>query len=128
MDDIRQAVEKDLVIDITTTGRKTGQPRRVEIWRYLVDGEIYLSGSPGKRDWYANIVANPQFIYHLKRSMQADIPATGTPVTDPAARRQIMQQIIDEFDYHNRGRIDEWVAEAPLVKLDLHFDEAERSG
>lgn len=30
-DAIKQALQRDLTIDITTTGRKTGQPRRIEI-------------------------------------------------------------------------------------------------
>ena len=55
MDDaVRKALETDLVIDITTKGRKTGQPRRKEIWfHYLGEGEVYITGSPGKRGWYA---------------------------------------------------------------------------
>src|SRR3712207_9019649 len=49
----------DRVIDITTTGRKSGQPRRIETWFHHLDGQIYLTGTPGPRDWYANLVANP---------------------------------------------------------------------
>ncbi len=29
---LEKALETDRVIDITTTGRKTGEPRRIEIW------------------------------------------------------------------------------------------------
>jgi hypothetical protein len=47
------------VIDITRTGGKTGEPRRTEIRIHNVDGQLYLSGAPGKRDWYANMLANP---------------------------------------------------------------------
>ena len=45
--DVRAALERDLTIDITTTGRRSGQPRRIEIWFYNVDGRIYLGGSSG---------------------------------------------------------------------------------
>ena len=43
---IQQALEKERTIDITTTGRKTGQPRRIEIWFHNLDGDLYITGLP----------------------------------------------------------------------------------
>ena len=63
---IRQALAKDLVIDITTTGRRSGALRRLEIWFHEIEGRWYITGSPGKRDWHANLLATPQFTFHLK--------------------------------------------------------------
>ena len=84
MDDkIKQALATDQTIDITTTGRASGQPRRIEIWFHYIDEQVYITGTPGKRDWYANMVAHPDMTFHLKESIQADIPATATPITDP---------------------------------------------
>ena len=88
----QRALENDRTIDITTTGRNSGQPRRIEIWRYRYDGRTFLSGSPGTRDWYANLLANPEFTFHLKRSAQADLPAPvgeeveALPVVGPLPR------------------------------------------
>ena len=68
--DLQQAVESDHTIDITTIGRKTGKPRRIEICYYLIDGRIYITGiPPKKRDWFANLSANPEFIFHLKAGL-----------------------------------------------------------
>ena len=36
---VKQALEKDLTIDITTRGRKTGEPRRTEIWFHNLEGK-----------------------------------------------------------------------------------------
>ncbi|MCZ6867371.1 MAG: nitroreductase/quinone reductase family protein [Chloroflexi bacterium] len=47
---VKRALERDRVIDITTIGRKTGQQRRIEIWFHHVDGKLFISGSPGRRD------------------------------------------------------------------------------
>ena len=67
MDDaVRQALEVDRYVDITTTGRKTGEARRIEIWHHLVDGAVYLTSMPGKRGWYANMLANPDMTFHVK--------------------------------------------------------------
>ncbi len=77
---IEQALASDRVIDITTTGRKTGEARRIEIWYHRIDGRLYITGTPGARSWYANLVATPDFTFHLKESAQADLPARATPI------------------------------------------------
>ena len=68
-----------LIIDITTTGRKTGEVRRIEIWFHNLDGRLFITGTPGKRSWYANLVAHPEFTFHLKEGVTADLPAHATP-------------------------------------------------
>ena len=55
--DVSRALERDRVIDITTTGRKTGQLRRIEIWVHNVEGRLFITGTPGRRHWFANLVA-----------------------------------------------------------------------
>ena len=40
---IRDALAQDRVIDITTTGHKSGAPRRIEIWFFRSGGRIYLT-------------------------------------------------------------------------------------
>jgi deazaflavin-dependent oxidoreductase (nitroreductase family) len=81
-----QAVIRELrrnrTIDITTTGRKTGQARRIEIWAWPDGDRLYLTGSPGRRDWYANLRANRAFTLHLKRGIEADVPARALPIED----------------------------------------------
>lgn len=115
---IRNALEKDRVIDITTIGRRTGQPHRIEIWFHNINGSLYITGRPGrKRDWYRNMVAHPDFTFHLKKSAQADIPATATPITDPAKRHEVLAAILTKLD--NEASLDEWVQGSPLVAVTL---------
>src|SRR5215211_6597423 len=86
MDDhVRDALANDRTIDITTMGRTSGLPRRIETWFYRVDDEIYLTGLPGRRDWYANLLANPDFTFHLKQSLWPTFPL-GRPQS-PTLRR-----------------------------------------
>ena len=115
---IRRALENDRTIDITTTGRNSGQPRRIEVWRYLYDGRIFLSGSPGTRDWYANLLAKPEFTFHLKGSVQADLPAIAHPITDEKERRQVMPSILDDLG-RGSGGLEELVARSPLVEVEF---------
>ena len=89
------ALATDQVIDITTTGRQTGQPRRIEIWFHRLDDQYYITGTPGRpRSWYANLVSHPQFTFHLKESATADLPATARPITDPAEREKVLDRIL----------------------------------
>ena len=115
---IQRALENDRTIDITTTGRNSGQPRRIEIWRYRYGGRIFLSGSPGTRDWYANLLAKPEFTFHLKGSVQADLPAVAHPITEEAERREVIRGILEDLG-RGSDRFEEWVASSPLVEVEF---------
>ena len=110
---VHQALAIDRTIDITTTGRSSGLPRRIETWFYRVDDQIYLTGSPGRRDWYANLLANPDFTFHLKQSVGADLPARATPITDPEKRRTIFERILSNLD--GTEDLEAWLAGSPLM-------------
>lgn len=116
---VQEALERDLVIDITKTGRKTGEPRRREIWFHNVDGELYIVGLvlPGSRSWYANVLADPRLTFHLKETAQADIPAHATPLTDPAERRMVLERVCANLD--QMDMLEARVAESPVIKVDL---------
>jgi deazaflavin-dependent oxidoreductase (nitroreductase family) len=114
---VRAALAHDRTIDITTIGSRSGRPSRVEIWFHNLDGRIYITGSPGRRDWYANLVAHPDFRFQLKRSVRADLPAKARPITDPAERRTVMAEILRRLG--GERPLEEWVARSPLVEVEL---------
>jgi deazaflavin-dependent oxidoreductase (nitroreductase family) len=116
---IANALQTDRVIDITTTGRKSGKPARIETWFYRVGDRYYLTGTPGRRDWYANLVANPVFTFHLKRSATADLPATAVPITEEATRREIIASILADIG-RSSTELDAWVAGSPLVEVSFN--------
>ena len=114
---VAEALKQDRTIDITTLGRKTGQLRRIEIWFHNLDGRLFITGFPGSRDWYANLAAHPEFTFHLKESVQADLPALARPVLDNAQRREIIAAIHGKLDWDRD--VEEWVADSPLVEVEL---------
>jgi deazaflavin-dependent oxidoreductase (nitroreductase family) len=115
---IQRALENDRTVDITTTGRRSGERRRIEIWRYRYDARTFLSGSPGTRDWYANLLANPEFTFHLKGSVRADLPAVARPISDEDERRKVARGILEDLG-RGTGALDEWVASSPLVEVEF---------
>ncbi len=116
-DQTRQALDKDRLIDITTTGRNSGEARRIEIGFTKLDGHIYITGRPGPRSWYANLLAKPAFTFHLKQSAQADVPATATPVRDGGERRRILAAMLARME--RPDDLDAWVEGSPLVEVQL---------
>jgi deazaflavin-dependent oxidoreductase (nitroreductase family) len=132
-DDVRRALDigpaasiDERTIDITTTGRRSGLPRRIEIVFYRLDDAVYLSGIPGPttRDWLANLTAPPPFTFHLKHGVVADLPAVATVITDPAERRRVLAVFVDQFNQRNgpesgwpRAELEEWVASSPLAQV-----------
>ena len=117
------AIER--TIDITTTGAKSGRQRRIEIWFYRVDGEIYLTTQPARRDWYANLLANPAFTFHLKHGVRADLAARAEPVLDHNELRRIFTAIIDDLNQplHRTyiaqpvESLDRWMSGSPLMHV-----------
>jgi deazaflavin-dependent oxidoreductase (nitroreductase family) len=117
-DQTRRALEHPGLIDITTTGRRSGQPRRIEIVYHVFDGRIYISGMPRadrRRSWLANLEADSHLTIHLKNGLVADVPATARIIDDPAERRSVMEQIIATA-WHNQ-HLEEMIAHSPLIEV-----------
>ena len=120
-DEIQKAIESDRLIDITTIGRKSGEPHRIEIQFHTMDPHIYISGLPGMRDWYSNLLANPEFTFHLKQSTRADLPARALPITDESARRTILKPIVAKW--RSEDKFEVFVERSPLVEVFLRDGE-----
>ena len=127
MDDaVRQALTQGGTIDITTTGRTSGQPRRIEIVFSTLDGTVYITGTSGRpRSWYANLRTHPSFTFHLKQGVVADLRARATPITDPAQRRAVLTSLVQGFAERSAQpfEVEAWVQSSPLVSVTFESDE-----
>jgi deazaflavin-dependent oxidoreductase (nitroreductase family) len=113
---IDSALERGHVIDITTTGRETGQPRRLEIVFHNVGGRIYISGTPStrRRSWLANLEADPHLTFHLKGKVRADVPATARIIDEEKERREILPHIARAW---GRRDLEQMVRYSPLIEV-----------
>ena len=114
--DIANALATERTVDITTTGRKSGQSRRVEIWFHNVDDRIYITGMPGRRGWYANLLAEPKMTFHLKQSVTADLDATARTVKGDEKRR-VLTPILERLGHADK--IEDWMDRSPLVEVEF---------
>ena len=117
---IQRLLDRGGLIDITTTGRRSGRPRRLEIVFHNMDGRIVISGmpSPGRtRAWIHNLVADPRITLHLKGPLAADLPGTARVITEPAERRAVAEWLIK----HSWPRMDAdmMAASSPMIEVTL---------
>ena len=118
-DQVRTALGRSQTIDITTTGARTGRARRVEIVLHNFGGRLFISGIPNparKRGWLANLEANPALTIHLKRTVQADLPAHARVITDHLERKAILEQVARVW---NRRDLNVMVEHSPLIEVTI---------
>jgi deazaflavin-dependent oxidoreductase (nitroreductase family) len=114
---IRRVLRHGHTIDITTTGRRSGEPRRIEIVFHNFDGRIYISGTPSPRTraWLHNLRADPQLTFHLKQLLKADLPATAREITDPAERHEVLVKVARVW----RREVEPMERSSPLIEVTI---------
>jgi len=121
MDDrTRRALARGHTIDITTTGRRTGEARRIEIVFHNIDGRLIITGSPRadhRRAWLNNLEADPHMTFHLKGAVSADLPATAREITDETERRAVAEWIV--ANAWRTMDVDAMTAWAPMIEVTI---------
>ena len=116
----RTALHQSQVVDLTTTGRRSGQPRRIEIFLHAEDGQLFITGMPRAdrtRDWIHNVTADPHVVVHLKQTVTADVPATVRVISEAAERRPFIEAAARRW---GRTDVDEMLQHSPLIVLTVH--------
>ena len=125
-EEISKSLRTDRTIDIITTGAKSGLLRKKEIWFWIIDGRIIITGTPGAgggkgavkpRDWLANLKAHSQFQFCLKESIKVNLPARAVEITDPEDRRRLMSAPETKW-YRDQGNsVEDLVEGSPIVEV-----------
>jgi deazaflavin-dependent oxidoreductase (nitroreductase family) len=117
VDAIRRVLRHGQTIDITTIGRRSGLPRRIEIALHSFDRRLYISGmpSPRTRAWLHNLRANPGLTIHLKQLLKADLGATAREITDPVERREVLTKVARVW----RREVEPMERFSPLVEVTI---------
>jgi deazaflavin-dependent oxidoreductase (nitroreductase family) len=116
---IRDSLDHSQTIDITTTGRHTGRPRRIEIALHNIRGRLVISGMPSRRTrgWIYNLQADPRLTVHLKRGRAiADLDGTARVVEDPEERRALLTDVANAW---GRTDLDRMVEQSPLIEVSI---------
>jgi len=103
---------------VTTTGRVTGKPHRIEIWFGLNNNTIYLlSGNKERSDWVKNMLKDSSVTVKIARKT---FKAAARIVTDEQEAMMARNMLADK--YHERkanGSLGTWARTALPVAMDL---------
>lgn len=102
-------------VNLTTIGRQSGKPRTVEIWWFRFEDRFIITGTPGRRDWLANIRADPAVIVHTR---MGELRGTAREVLDLAYRQRFFESSETRW-YSTQSGLESLVAEAPMVEIVL---------
>ena len=105
---------------LTTSGRRSAQPHRIEIWFAVEAGRIYLlAGGREQADWVRNLQVNAQVTVELGGKTHAGaarILQAGTP-EDQRARELLVEK------YRDGDNLDAWGRTALAVVVEFPGDQ-----
>jgi deazaflavin-dependent oxidoreductase (nitroreductase family) len=102
---------------LTTIGRVSGKPHRIEIWFAHHEGTLYLLSGGGERsDWVRNLRQEPGVTVRLGRR---SYPGTGRIVTDPGEDRLARDLVFGKYSQRYSDDLEEWRESALPVAVDL---------
>lgn len=103
---------------LTTTGRKTGKPHRIEIWFAIDDGRVFLlSGGGDSADWVRNIRRNGD--------VRIQVGTQSTPararIARPGAEDQRARELLDGkyMGWKQGKRLSSWARASTPVVIEL---------
>lgn len=118
-DDLLDRLVSTRTIEITTAGRRSGRKVRIEIWWFHFEDRFLITGTPGPRDWLANLETDPRMTVHV---LGRDLAAIARPVTDREFRGRFFAQSNAEVDwYRAQAELDELVDRAPMIEVVLEL-------
>jgi hypothetical protein len=101
-------------------------PRKTEIWYTNIGGRIIICGTPdaegnkgprSRRDWLANLIANPDFLFCLIESLNLQLPARAVPVIDPEDRKHLMSTPETKWYRDQVDSVEELIESSPIVEV-----------
>ena len=105
--------------DVTTTGRRSGNPHEIEIWFGVVDDIMYLiSGNGPKADWYRNALAHPHVLVRLAGQTHRGV---ARDVDDPDERRLVGDVMGAKYPWDGDASIgltfEAWCFDVPALAI-----------
>lgn len=109
---------------LTTTGRQTGRPHRIEIWYAADDDTLYLlSGGGRSSDWVQNLLAEP--------AVQVDVDGElrygrGRVLESGEEAERARSLVFDKYAPRSESHLTGWRHRALPVAIDLAAPEGSR--
>jgi deazaflavin-dependent oxidoreductase (nitroreductase family) len=100
---------------VTTTGKKSRQPHRIEIWFVEIGSSVYLlSGNGEHADWVRHISADGRVLLELPGTPASTYDASVGPFDNDA---EVRGQMNARY-YGASSQLTEWARDSLVVRLD----------
>ncbi|MGZ3601256.1 MAG: nitroreductase/quinone reductase family protein [Ktedonobacterales bacterium] len=100
---------------LTTTGRVTGHPHRIEIWFALYGHTLYFLHEGGMADWMKNMVHQPNVTVSFKEEV---LTGKGRLIEDHE-EDALARQLLSEKYQSSEDDLAEWLKDSVSVAMDL---------
>lgn len=101
---------------LTTRGRRTGSPHRIEIWFVGHRDGAYLLSDSDRADWYRNLVADPAVTLEIAGETRT---TTAAPVgNDDPANEAVRAAMAAKYQAGYAEDLDRWSRTAWLVRIE----------
>ena len=107
-----------MTIDLTTIGRTSGEPQTIEIWWFHVEQRFIITGTPGPRDWLANVRRNPAVVV---TSPHGRFAGSAIEIGDKVFKRTVFTHP-DIGWYQTQAQLDTLINTAPMIEIHLNGD------
>jgi len=101
---------------LTTRGRRTGEPHRIEIWFTAHDDGAYLLSDSDRADWYRNLVADPTVT--LEIGGQARTTSAAPVAGDDPSNAAVRPAMAAKYQQGYAEDLDRWSETAWLVRIE----------
>jgi deazaflavin-dependent oxidoreductase (nitroreductase family) len=101
---------------LTTRGRRSGEPHRIEIWFVAHDDGAYLLSDSDRSDWYRNLVAEPSVTLEIAGQSRQTRAAPVDPA-DPASA-PVRATMVAKYQAGYGEDLARWSETAWLVRID----------
>jgi len=104
---------------LTTSGRVTGEPHRVEIWFAILDGFLWVNSGGGRRsDWVKNLIRDPRLVVEVGDESWAATASLEENMTPHPAR----QRLAGRYQGWRKGQpLSEWARTSLLICIEADF-------
>ncbi|TMG02388.1 MAG: nitroreductase family deazaflavin-dependent oxidoreductase [Chloroflexi bacterium] len=104
---------------LTTTGRVTAQPHKIEIWFGLNAGTLYMLWGNGPRhraDWVRNLMKTPAVTVRIR---DREFSGSGRVVEDGEEDALARRLLLEKYEPTYSGDLSEWGRTALPVAVEL---------
>jgi deazaflavin-dependent oxidoreductase (nitroreductase family) len=102
---------------LTTTGRVTGHPRRIEMWFAIDEGTLYmLSGARERSDWVKNALRQPAVIVEIGTSR---FEGRARSITDRTEDERARALVHDKYAPGHGADLTSWRHSSLPIAVDL---------